>query len=256
MPTLVFLPGTLCDARVWQPVADCLDTLWPKHFVDYADSDRITAMAQVALAETRGQIIPIGLSMGGMVALEMWQQAPDRIAALALFDTNPGGDIESRRLARDHQLEEAQAMGEIGLRTLMLTHLIPSYFAGRALRGGASPQIPTELAEVVLAMASDGGLDVLARQSAALSDRRDFWPLLSMIDKPTLIACGAHDQLCPPEQHRRMASLITGSTLVVVEAAGHLAPLEAPDATAVALQSLITSIGGRIQMKVPRDAYV
>ena len=256
MPTLVFLPGTLCDARVWQPVADRLDTRCPKHFVDYADADRIPAMAQMALGKTHGPIIPIGVSMGGMVALEMWQQAPERIAALALFDTNPGDDVEARRLARDHQLVEARALGANGLRTLVLTHLIPNYFASRS-RGldDLSPK-NAALAEVVLAMALDCGMEMLARQWAALAVRQNCWPLLSMIEKPTLIGCGAHDQLCPAEQHRRMASLITGSTLLVVDAAGHLAPLEAPDVTAAAIQSLITTTSGRVQKKMPQDARV
>ena len=60
---------------------------------DYRYAERISVMAAAALAQSlrylADKMIPIGSSMGGMVALEIWQQAPERVAAMALFDTNP-----------------------------------------------------------------------------------------------------------------------------------------------------------------------
>lgn len=237
-------------------MANRLKTTWPKQFIDYYSYDRISAMAAHALAQSRGPIIPIGVSMGGMVALEMWQQAPARIAALALFDTNPGSDTVARQHARDHQLDEARARGADGLRQLMVTHLIPSYFPAAGLRqSGTSPTDP-HLQALVLAMAMDCGLDVLARQSAALATRRNYWPLLPGINVRALIGVGSHDQLCPPDQHKRMVSCMSSAEFCLIDDAGHLAPLEAPGASASAIQRLLTNLGGRVPRNLSEDARV
>ena len=45
----------------------------------------------------------------------------------------------------------------------------------------------------------------------------------------TLVLCGELDGLCLPEWHREMADLIPNSDLVLVEGAGHLATIEAPE---------------------------
>jgi pimeloyl-ACP methyl ester carboxylesterase len=53
---------------------------------------------------------------------------------------------------------------------------------------------------------------------------------------PTLILCGAHDKLTPLKRHAFMAELIPYAKLEVIEDAGHLPTLEAPEATTAALR--------------------
>jgi pimeloyl-ACP methyl ester carboxylesterase len=246
-PTLVLLPGTLCDLRVWQPVAEHLDPQWRTQFVDFGALDHVAEMAARALSAASGLLVPVGVSMGGIVALEMWRLAPERIAALALFDTNPGADTEARRRAREHQLDQAHLAGPNGLQTLVRSHLLPSYFP-RAV----SPVVET----TVLAMALDAGLTTLTKQSAALAMRIDYWPLLPSINKPALVACGEFDLLCPPAQHRQMTGLMPQAQFRLIGEAGHLAPLEQPLQTAAILQAWLSSIGGRFQTKVAEDVRV
>lgn len=246
-PTLVLLPGTLCDLRVWQPVAERLDPQWRTQFVDFGALDRVAEMAARALSAASGLLIPVGVSMGGIVALEMWRLAPERIAALALFDTNPGADTEARRRAREHQLDQAHLAGPNGLQTLVRSHLLPSYFP-RAV----SPVVET----TVLAMAADAGLTTFVKQSAALASRIDYWPLLSCIKKPVLVACGEFDLLCPPSQHRQMAAQLSQAQFRLIGGAGHLAPLEQPSQTAAILRDWIARIGGRFQAQAAEDARV
>lgn len=246
-PTLVLLPGTLCDLRVWQPVAERLDPQWRTQFVDFGALDRVAEMAARALSAASGLLIPVGVSMGGIVALEMWRLAPERIAALALFDTNPGADTEARRRAREHQLDQAHLAGPNGLQTLVRSHLLPSYFP-RAV----SPVVET----TVLAMAADAGLTTFVKQSEALASRIDYWPLLSCIKKPVLVACGEFDLLCPPSQHRQMAAQLSQAQFRLISEAGHLAPLEQPSQTAAILRDWIARIGGRFQAQAAEDARV
>ena len=79
------------------------------------------------------------------------------------------------------------------------------------------------------------GPDVFVDQSRALRDRPDQKETLRAWRKPTLILCGADDRLCPLHRHALMAELMPQATLEVIEKAGHLPPLEQPDATRTAV---------------------
>ena len=225
-PTLLFLPGTLCDRRVWETVAALLAPQWTCMHVDYRHADSIAAMARRCLDAAAGPLLPVGLSMGGIVALEMWRQAPERLAALALFGTNPGADTPERGARRDDQVRRAR-QGQLA--RIVEHELVPAYFPGRA----PAPA----LAGVVAAMALDQGAECYAAQSRALATRPDAWDSLAAIDRPVLLACGECDQVCPLEQHERMARLLPRWTLSPIRDAGHLAPLEQPRSSALALQS-------------------
>ena len=72
--TPVFIPGLLCTEWLFHGQADIAsDTAV---FADTRQHDTITGMAEAALAKTSGQLVPIGLSMGGYVALEMARLDP------------------------------------------------------------------------------------------------------------------------------------------------------------------------------------
>jgi pimeloyl-ACP methyl ester carboxylesterase len=47
---------------------------------------------------------------------------------------------------------------------------------------------------------------------------------------PTLLIVGAHDAISPPEEMRGIADAIPGASLRIIEGAGHMAPMENPDA--------------------------
>ncbi len=203
-------------------------------------------MAAKVLAENAGSLIPIGLSMGGMVALEIWRQEPTRVAAMVLFDTDCGADTRERRNRRDAQILAA-VHGDF--HNMIETQLASAYFAKGvddsstmdattdAITGAASDTVTQELHNTVVAMARALGVAAFAAQITALATRRDFWPQLNKINVPTLIACGADDRICPPELHRKMAALVPAAKFVSIEAAGHLPPLEQPDATTFVLRS-------------------
>lgn len=228
-PTLLFLPGTLCDARVWDATMRALAGEATCAVVDYRFEESIAAMAGVALAAVAGPLIPIGLSMGGMVALEIWRQAAQRVVALALFGTDPGADTALPRARRDARVLRA-THGEF--RAMVEDDLVPSYFSStRATE--ASPL------ETAVAMALAQGVGAFAAQATALATRPDCWALLERIAVPGLIACGSEDRICLPESHERMAARMPMAKLAIIANAGHLAPLEQPAAAARLLRDLM-----------------
>jgi pimeloyl-ACP methyl ester carboxylesterase len=235
-PTLLFLRGTLCDDRVWDQQRHALSPDWPCAMVDYGTADSINVMAAKALAKHAGSLIPVGLSMGGMVALEIWRQASHRVIAMALFDTDCGADTNERRQNRDAQILAA-VHGDF--RAMVETQLLPSYFSADSMNDAKTHQA---LRKAVIAMALDLGVAAFAAQITALATRENSWPLLKDISVPTLVACGADDRICTPDSHRRMASALRLATLVQLDNAGHLPTMEQPARTTLVLKSWLETL--------------
>lgn len=211
----LLLPGHMCDARLW---------LWatlphPAIHADLTRDDRIGAMAARVLADAPPRFVAAGLSMGGIVALEIARTAPDRLAGLVLIDTNAGADLPERAAAR--LAHQGRVLGG-ALREIVGEEMKPAYLA-------AENRERRDILDLVMAMAEDLGPDVFVRQSEAIRTRPDARGALIGIMCPTLIMCGADDRLCPPEWHRDMAAAIRGAELHVIDGSGHLPPLEQPE---------------------------
>ena len=88
-------------------------------------------------------------------------------------------------------------------------------------------------------MALSLGTDVFINQSHALRARQDYSDVLRRVACPTLILCGRHDVLCPPERHHAMQDMIPHARLVIIDEAGHLPTLEVPEKVAPALDELL-----------------
>ena len=224
---LLLLPGMMCDARLWQPQVESLDI--PTFVADLTTSDKLEDIATGVLENAPSSFAVAGLSMGGIVAFELWRRAPDRITHLALLDTNAKADSPDRRSTRLDQVQQVLA-GQ--LRSLAMETLKPAYLA-KANRDDE------ELLDTILAMAMDAGETTFKRQSLALKDRPDSVAMLETINCPTTVMCGAEDRICPPSLHELMAARIPGARLVVIEDCGHLATLERPDVVNQELQMLL-----------------
>lgn len=188
-------------------------------------------MARNVLAHAPPKFILAGLSIGGIVALEMWRQDPSRIQALALLDTNPHADTSERKAARAVQLEYIKRGA---LNTLVEEILIPAYLSGRQ-------QNDTEIRQCIHEMAHYLGPEAFVRHCRALDTRRDSMPTISRINVPSLVLCGEEDRVCPPAWHIAMAGQLPRGRLVMIPGVGHLSALENPEAVTTQLTSFIES---------------
>ena len=77
-PTLLLLPGLLCDDAVWRSQCAALDEARCV-VADYGSAHTIEAMARIALDQAGSDTFAVaGHSMGGRVALEIARIAPER----------------------------------------------------------------------------------------------------------------------------------------------------------------------------------
>jgi pimeloyl-ACP methyl ester carboxylesterase len=233
-PQVVLLPGNMCDERLWaggdRAIIMAIEALGLEvSSVDFENDARIDAMATRALNTVKGALIPVGFSMGGIVALEMNRQAPDRIVALGLIDTTSYADTRSaQRLRQQNDVRQGQ------LERVVLEELKPNYLA-------ACHAKDANMLSLLRDMAMTLGPDVFIAQSEALRTRADLTPVLGDIDVPVMLACGREDVLCPPELHVRLSAMIKDATLTIVESAGHILPLEQPVILAGLLSHFLTS---------------
>ena len=224
MTPLLFLPGMMCDARLWGPQIDALSAARTIQVAPIGGHDSVQALAAEVLAHAPPRFALAGLSMGGIVAMEMLARAPDRIERIALLDTNPLAESEAMRARRGPQMERVRA-GH--LRAVMRDEMKPNYLTDGPRRDA--------ILSLCMAMAEAQGAEVFLRQSAALRDRPDQTATLAAARLPALVLCGREDALCPPARHELMAGLVPGARLSVIEGAGHLPTLEQPETTTRAL---------------------
>lgn len=223
---LVFLPGMMCDARLFGPQIAALSPEYSIMVSPVTRGERIEEIASGLLDELPARFALAGLSMGGIVAMEVLRRAPDRVTRLALMDTNPLPETPQVAAAREPQIVKARA-GR--LQDVMRDEMKPHYLAPGPYRN--------EVLSLVMDMADALGPDVFVRQSRALQRRRDQQSTLRKCKVPALVLCGAHDARCPVKRHTFMAELIHGAELHVLDHAGHLPTLEAPDETTAALRA-------------------
>ena len=231
MTPLVLLPGMMCDERLFAPQISELSKQREVHFAQISGHKTITELAADVLNNAPPVFALAGLSMGGIVAMEVLSQAADRVERLALLDTNPLAELSDVAKRRGPQID---AVKNGQLKEIIRDEMKPNYLFDGVKK--------TETLKLCMDMALDIGPDAFIRQSIALRDRVDQKNTLRKYKRPALVLCGRHDVLCPLERHELMHTLLENSKLEIIEDAGHLPTLEQPKITTTALASWLEDI--------------
>ena len=216
---LLLIPGMMCDDRLWQPQKEFLSAANADiRIADItAERDMQTLAAKILddlSSETWKTFSVAGLSMGGIVAMELLKQAPHRIKRCALLDTNHLAERSIRKKLRAEEIRLAQTPA--GLKKILIEKMKPAYLSPKRKYG-------QDFLDLVLDMALSLGPEVFARQSLALRDRPDYGETIKSIRCPVLLLCGEWDILCPPLNHQKMRQLLpqeTPATLRLISKSG------------------------------------
>lgn len=230
MTVALLLPGHMCDGRLWSGGDRAIGTALERaglsvEEAEWADCSSIPAAAAQLLETHAGPLLPIGFSMGAIVAVEMARADPERVRGLVLAGYNATADLPERSTARVRQQQEVRGGG---LERVLVDELKPNYLASD---NKDNTTLLAQLRDMGLAL----GVGAFLRQSEALRTRGSQVELLEDLQMPVLFLVGEEDVLCPPEWHRRWASLTRKASLEVIAGAGHMLPLEQPDAIAGAI---------------------
>src|SRR5262249_4135213 len=122
---VVFVPGLLCDARLWRAQAQALAPTADSWIADATRSDTMAGLARDLLADCPFERFALaGLSMGGYVALEAMRQAPERIERLALLDTSARADTPEQSQKRRDFIALADRGRFLGVTDALMPMLI------------------------------------------------------------------------------------------------------------------------------------
>ena len=223
MPILL-VPGLGGSPRLFAPVVPALWRFGPVTVANHIRDDSMGAIARRILAEAPPRFALAGHSMGGYIAFKIMRQAPQRVAKLALINTQARPDTPEATARRRNQIARAKS-GDYRavLDELFLGFVHPSRREDATLR------------QLVHDMGDDVGAEAFVRQQTAVLSRPDSRPTLAWIKCPTLVLTGDEDNTIPNSLSVEMADGIHGAKLVILSNCGHLPQPEQPQATADAL---------------------
>ncbi len=160
-----------------------------------------------------------GCSMGGYVLFELWRQDPSLIAAMMFIDSKADPDDDAARAKR---LEAIDTVRETG------TAKLPEVVAGMMSEETRTNKL--DVVRDVSTWATEPSCETIIRSIEMLMNRPDSVPTLATIDVPTLVLVGEHDKVTPLEVAQTIHDGVEDSVLKVIPGAGHLSPIENPEA--------------------------
>jgi len=228
MPALVLIPGLLCDQRLWNSQIQVLKEYVDITVADITEQDTISAMAEAVLEHAPGNFSLAGFSLGSQVALEIMRVASGRVTRLALLSATQGGvppAVDAALQQAIQQLEQGHFKEYFD--TAYSTYVSPSKNQDPILKA------------TFINMARAVGREAALRQMHAL--RAINGPIMNLgeIRCQTAVIGGKEDRRTTPEAQEQLARGIPGAELVIVENAGHFAPLEQPGEVSEALERWI-----------------
>jgi 3-oxoadipate enol-lactonase len=245
-PAVLFVHGYPLDRSIWRDQLEALEGfrriapdlrgMGQSDAPDLGYSMTIYAADLAALldAMANDEVILCGLSMGGYIAFEFLRNWRSRVRGLVLMDTRAEADTPEGRRARDAAAGTARERGA----ATVAESLLPKMLAGSTIE--RCPEVVERVRSLMAATPVAGMVGALA----AMRDREGSESLLpTLAGIPTLVVVGEADGLTPPDQARALAQAIPGARLEIIPGAGHLPPVEQPEATTRSLREFLNSIG-------------
>lgn len=201
----------------------------------HGQSDAMPAVSVEAYADVVGQflhdlgtgpVVVAGHSLGGAVAMALAVRQPRLVTGLILLATTaklPSGDVADRWLA--------YLPGP-------LRKIIFFAMAQKLLFGPGAPLRAVSLGMHELHCCRPETILTDVRAARAM----DLTQQAARLTVPTLILCGSRDTLTPPTLSEQLHRLIPKSRLSILDGAGHMLLLEAPDLVNQAMESFVRSL--------------
>lgn len=199
-------------------------------------TDGPLTMAQIAddlagLLDALGVGDPVvlcGLSMGGYVAWEFFRRHRERLRGLVLCDTRAACDAPE--VAQNRRDTAAKVVGE---GSQIMEGMLAKLFSQATL--AERPELVDQTREVICRTNPQG----IAAAALGMAQRIDATSLLPEIDCPALVIVGEEDVISPVAEMQGIAGVIPAASLVRIPQAGHMSPLEQPDAVNDAIRGFV-----------------
>lgn len=244
---LVLLHGMWCERRMFRAMAEELartrqvivpdlrahgETAVARPGWGVEDLAHDTVLLLDALALPRADIL--GYSMGGMAALPLVLQWPERVRGLVLVSASaePEGTV---RQAEMRLL--AGVLRRVGMQPALIEPAA-GYMFSPAFRV-RSPEVVRDWLAGVEGMTPES----LAQALVAVADRPDWTGRLGEITHPALVVAGSVDTTMPPPHSERLAKALPRGRYVPLAEVGHGVPVERPHELAAVVGEFLAGLG-------------
>lgn len=225
---LVIIPGLMADARLFLPQMVRLGAERACQVCIAATGDTVEQMSEAIMASLPDKFALMGHGLGGDIALDIIRRVPDRVTRVVLLATDPLSEPPAQAVERETRMVMARAGRLV---EAMMQEIPVSALADSPWRD--------EIMALVKDMALGLGEGVFLRQSRALQRRPDQQKTMRKVRLPALVLAGRQDQLMPLRRQEFTATLMPYGQLQIIEDAGHLAPLEQPEAVSLAVERFL-----------------
>ena len=236
-PPVVLCHGTPWSSRLWVPLADALSADYTAYLWDmpgYGESSKHPEQ-RVSL-DLQGELLHdlvehweldaphvVAHDFGGAVALRAHLLHGSRFASLALVDVvalAPWGS-DFFRLVREH--------ADVFMAVPPAIHegIVRAYIAGASHTGLTADESDMLVAPWLDEAGQAAFFRQIAEADQAYTD--EIEPLYPKTDLPVLVVWGTEDAWIPVDRAHRLAGVIPGARLALIENAGHLIQLDQPD---------------------------
>lgn len=222
-PAVIFLHGFCEDSSMWDHFLEPFDDQRIL-LVDLPGFGRSPEVDEVSIAYMAGavlavidhlglsEVLLIGHSMGGYVALEIARQRRELLTGLGLFHSHPFADSPDRREGRD----KAVAFIEENGHELFVKRLLPTLFSSSL---GENYKF---LIDTLIHRASRSSGPAIKGALKAMRDREDRSETLQEISCPVLFIIGEEDQAVPLELSLKQTHLPSVSDIHILPEVGHM----------------------------------
>jgi 3-oxoadipate enol-lactonase len=237
--TLIFLHGVGSDKSVWDRQLEYFAPRWRAIALDYPGYgesslperglDRASLAAYVlgaldALNVDTAHVV--GLSMGGVIALELALRVPARLRSLVLADTFAWHPDARAIMERTRAALATVTMREFAEQRVDLL-----------LAPGATPDLRAEVIETMARIDKR----TYAWASAAVWTP-DYRADLVRIELPALVLVGEHDRPTPPALSEALQAGLPSARLQLIDGAGHIANIDQPTAFNTAIEDFLDDL--------------
>jgi 3-oxoadipate enol-lactonase len=234
-PCVVLVHGHPFDRSLWQPQINVLANRFrvvapdlrgfgespvTPGFVAIADYSRDVLELLDSIGVERAAIV--GLSMGGIVAMDLATTYPDRCWALGLVATTAEPVTTQEQAIRRERADQIEREGIDGLIDYMHTGL----YGSRA---------DLEMRRTVDEMMARAPIQGAAAALRGRAERPDYRPRLRSLDLPAFVCTGSEDPWSNEEITAEIVAHLRHVETLVIDGAGHLPNLEAQETFTIAL---------------------
>ena len=238
-PVLCLIHGHGVDPSIWdglyaelssdvQIVKPDLSTLTNHNTIE-AYAEHVYSLLQTAQVE---QVVLIGHSMGGYIALALAEKHPEIVKGLGLFHSTAFADDEARKQKRLQAIESLEKEGS----QPFIKGVIPTMFAD---------ENQEKMADTIQTLVGKGNKlpsEALKAGVQAMLARPDRTHILKEATFPVLIIAGRHDKLVLIEKSEQLFDMPKKVQTTVLEHSGHLGMLEEPEEATNAIRRFLIKV--------------